>query len=87
MGDTEALEPVPFNVTVCVVGLALSVMVRVALTAPAAVGVNVTKTEQLPPAARLVPHVLVGVRAKTVLFDWKLEKFSVAVPELVTVTV
>ncbi len=56
------VPPVPVRVTVWVVGLALSVMVSVAVWMPVALGLNVTLIVQLDPAARLagsVPQVLV----------------------------
>jgi hypothetical protein len=43
--------PVPVSGTVCVGGVALSVMVKVPVRAPAAVGVNVTLITQFAPAA------------------------------------
>jgi hypothetical protein len=48
----------PLNATVCGEPGALSAMLSVPLRAPATVGVKRTVTEQLAPAARLVPHVL-----------------------------
>ena len=84
--ETETLLPVPLKVTVCGLPLALSVMVRVPVTVPAAVGVNVTLIVQVPPAAMPVPQV--GALATKLLGEAEmLVKVSAAVPELVTVTV
>jgi hypothetical protein len=64
-GDTEAaLElaaPVPESNSDCGLLLAESVKLRMALRVPAAVGLNTTLAEQLPPAARLAPHELVEI--------------------------
>jgi hypothetical protein len=81
--EREALEPVPVKVTVWGLPLALSVMVRVPLTVPVAVGVKVTLIEQVPPAAMPVPQVLVSAKLLLTVMP---EKVSSAVPELVTVT-
>lgn len=43
--------PVPVNVTFCGLDAPVSVMVRVPLRAPRALGVNVIETVQLAPAA------------------------------------
>jgi hypothetical protein len=51
--------PVPVRLTVCVAGLALSVMVKEPLLDPLAVGVKVTLRVQLALAARLEPQLLV----------------------------
>jgi hypothetical protein len=86
--ETVGTAPVPVKVTVCVVGLALSVMVRTPLTVLAPVGVNVTLIVQLPPAAMPVPQ-LAGDAEKLLapVVTRMLVKVRVAVPELVTVTV
>jgi hypothetical protein len=55
------LPPFPLRLTVCGLLAALSVNVSVPVVAPVAVGVNVTPTEQLAPAATLVPHVLLAM--------------------------
>ena len=61
MGErlTTGTVPVPVRLTVCVAGLALSVMVKAPLLEPLAVGVKVTLRVQLPLAATLEPQVLV----------------------------
>jgi hypothetical protein len=53
--------PVPLRLMVCGLVKALSVNVSVPVAAPVAVGVNVTPTEQLAPAATLAPHVLLAM--------------------------
>lgn len=66
---TGPVPPVPLSVTVCVVGFAVSVKVRVAPRTPVAVGLNVTLTVQLEPPVRVagsVPQLLVC--AKSVAF-------------------
>lgn len=55
------VPPVPLRLTVCGLLVALSVKVNVPVVAPVAVGVNVTPTEQVPPAATLAPHVLLAM--------------------------
>ena len=61
VGITDAfavlLVPVPVNATVCGLFVAESVKVSVAVRVPAAVGVNVTLTVQLPEPAKVVPQV------------------------------
>jgi hypothetical protein len=56
---TAGATPVPVRLTVCGLPLALSVMVRVPLRTPVAVGVKVTLIVQLAPAPTLAPQVLV----------------------------
>ncbi len=53
-----ALTPVPMSGTLCGEPAAESLTSRVAVRTPAAVGVNVTATEQLAPAAKIVPQLL-----------------------------
>ena len=53
------LVPVPERLTVWVLPLALSAMLRVPLRVPVAVGVKVTLIVQLAPAATLVPQLFV----------------------------
>jgi hypothetical protein len=57
--------PVPLRVAAWGDPVALSVTVTDADRAPAACGVNVTEMAQLPPAATLVPHVLVWLKSVT----------------------
>lgn len=85
-GDPTA-APVPDNVTVLVDGVALCAMVSEPLRAPAAVGVNVTLTEQLPPAATLLPDVhvlLLTAKSPEIVVA---PSVSAAVPVLDRVTV
>jgi hypothetical protein len=56
---TSVATPVPVRLTVWVAGLALSVIVKVPLLDPAAVGVKVTLRVQLAPAATVAPQLLV----------------------------
>jgi hypothetical protein len=63
---TTGAVPVPVRLTVCVAGLALSVIVKVAVSEPTTVGVKVTPRVQLSPAATLGPQLLVS--AKSPLF-------------------
>ena len=51
--------PFPVNETICGLLLALSLMVKVPVREPSVVGVNVTLTAQLAPAASELPHVFV----------------------------
>jgi hypothetical protein len=61
------LIPVPLKVTRWGLPLALSVTERVADRADAAVGLNVTVIEQLVPAARLLPQLLVAAKSPELL--------------------
>ena len=58
-GADEAVVPVPVNATVCGEPVALSATETVAEKLAAEAGVNVTEMEQLAPAARELPQVLV----------------------------
>ena len=85
-GETLAAgppEPVPVRLTVCVAGLALSVMVRVPVLVPLAVGPNVTLMLQEVPAATLEPQVLVWEKSPLTLTP---AIASVALPVLARVT-
>jgi hypothetical protein len=55
--------PFPLNATVCGLPGALSVIVRAADRAPAAVGLKVTLIVQVAPAATDVPQVLTAVKS------------------------
>jgi len=59
-GELELL-PVPLRLTVCGLFPAPSVKVSVPVAAPVAVGVNVTPTLQVAPAATLVPQLLLAI--------------------------
>lgn len=90
---TGELLPVPFNDTCCGLVVALSAMLRVAVSSPVAVGVNVTPIVQLAFAAK-VPVGLQGfvpllASAKLLLLSpviEKLVKLTGPVPVFVTVT-
>ena len=56
---TAGPAPIPARLTVCVVGLALSVMVKVPVVSPVPVGSKVTLMMQEEPAATLEPQLLV----------------------------
>jgi hypothetical protein len=56
-----AAVPVPVSVTTCGLFRAESVNVSAPLADPDAVGVNVTPTVHVPPAAMLAPHVLLEI--------------------------
>jgi len=75
--------PVPVRLTVCVAGLALSVMVNEPLLEPLAVGVKVTLRVQLALAARLEPQVLVWEKSPLAVM---LVMLSAALPVLLRVT-
>ena len=78
------MEPVPVNDTVRGEPLALSVMVRLPVRIPPAVGVNVTEMAQFAPAATLEPQVLAWAKSPEAAIELI---FSAAVPVLVSVTV
>lgn len=62
LADSVTAElPVPLRLTFCGLPEALSVKVSAPEAVPVAVGVNVTPTLQLAPAARLVPQVLPAI--------------------------
>lgn len=54
-----ALPPIPVNITICGLPEALSVMLKVPIREPCAVGVKVTCAMQLLPEATGAPHVFV----------------------------
>jgi hypothetical protein len=64
---TAVLAPVPVRLTVCVAGLALSVMVTAPVLVPVAVGLKVTRRVQLAPAATLEPQVWVWEKSPLAL--------------------
>ena len=55
--------PVPVKFTVCGLPVALSVMVRLAVRLPVAVGAKVTLIAQLAPAATELPQVVVSAKS------------------------
>ena len=85
MGErlTTGAVPVPVRLTVCVAGLALSVMVKEPLLEPLAVGVKVTLKVQLALAARLEPQVLVWEKSPLTVM---LVMLRTALPVLLRVT-
>jgi len=80
---TGASTPVPVRLTVCVAGLALSVMVTTPVLVPVAVGLKVTLRVQLALAARLEPQVLVWEKSPLTVM---LVMLRVALPVLLRVT-
>jgi hypothetical protein len=80
---TTGAVPVPVRLTVCVVGLALSVMVTTPVRVPVAVGLKVTLRVQLALAARLEPQVLVWEKSPLAVM---LLMLRVALPVLLRVT-
>ena len=78
--------PLPFNVTVWVVSVPASlvpVMESAPLRVPVVVGVKVTLMVHEPPAARLLPHLLVWPKSPLVAM---LVMASAATPVLLSVT-
>jgi hypothetical protein len=80
---TTGAVPVPVRLTICVAGLALSVMVKEPFLEPLAVGVKVTLKVQLALAARLEPQVLVWEKSPLAVM---LVMLSAALPVLLRVT-
>src|SRR5947209_17582851 len=76
--------PVPVRLTTCVLGTSESVMVRVPVSTPTAVGTNLTVILQLRPGAKLVPQV---VLSEKFLVHAMLLIATGAVPTLATVTI
>ena len=76
-------EPIPVRLTDCGLPEALSVMLKLPVRVPDAVGVNETLMVQLAPAATELPQVLVW--AKSPLAE-TLVRFSEALPVLESVT-
>jgi hypothetical protein len=76
-------SPIPLSITFCGLLGALSVMLRVPVVFPAAVGLKVTDMVQLVPAPREVPQVLVCEKAPSTAM---LEIFSAMPPMLLSVT-
>lgn len=78
-------DPVPLRFTVCGLVRAESVNVSVPVAVPSAVGVNVTLTAQVPPAATLDPQVFVEIPNGPLIVT--LLRLSAAFSRLVKVTV
>ena len=85
MGErpTTGKVPVPVRLTVCVAGLALSVMVTAPVLVPVALGLKVTLRVQLALAATLEPQVLVWEKSPLAVM---LVMLRVALPVLLRVT-
>jgi hypothetical protein len=78
--------PVPESGTVCGLFAALSVIVMLPVRAPVWVGVKVTLIMQFAPTAKVAPQGFVLVTSAKSPLVAMLVMFSVAVPELVSVT-
>ena len=66
VGESRTVVPVPLRLTVCVLPatpLLLSVMVNVPVSGPVAMGEKVTLIVQEPPAATLLPQLLVSPKS------------------------
>ena len=80
--------PVPDNVTVFDVAGAATFTFNVALFAPVVVGLKVTETSQVDPAAKVAPHVVVGENTTGFMPPITIPLIAIgAVPVLSTVTV
>jgi hypothetical protein len=80
---TTGAVPVPVRLTVWAVGLALSVMVTTPVLVPAAVGLKVTLSVQLPLTATLDLHVFVWEKSPLTVM---LVMLRVALPVFLSVT-
>src|SRR5258708_4233899 len=78
-----AVEPIPVRLTDCGLPEALSVMLRVPVRLPDAVGVNVTLMVQFAPAATELPQVLVWAKSPLAATP---VRFSEALPVFASVT-
>jgi hypothetical protein len=84
VGEREIAVPTPLKATVWVAGLASSAKVKLPVRVPMALGVSVTLTVQLAPAATVLPQVF-ALMAKSPLMPILL-MLSVAVPVFVSFT-
>ena len=75
--------PVPDSEMLCGLPAALSVIVTAPVRDPVTVGLNVTLTEQFPPAATLAPQLFVWAKSPLAAM---LEMVRAALPVLVSVT-
>ena len=80
---TAGAAPVPVRLTVCVAGLALSVMVTAPVLVPAAVGLKVTLIVQLALTATLATQVWVWEKSPLAMM---LVMLRVALPVFLSVT-
>jgi hypothetical protein len=88
MIEQKPAVPVPLRETVCGLPGALSVTERVPLRLPVALGVKVTLTVQLAPAANELPQVLVSAKSPALVPVIAMPvMLKVVVPTLVRVTV
>jgi len=78
-----AFIPVPLRLTVCGLPAALSLIASTPVRVPTTVGVKVTEIEQLRPAARLAPQLLVCEKSPVVAM---LAIMSDAFPVLLSLT-
>ena len=83
-GETEKSVARPVRETICGLSEALSTMTRFPDKLPAAEGVNVTVTEQLPPPVTLAPQLLLALKLLLALIE---EIASVPLPLVARVTV
>jgi hypothetical protein len=83
-------NPIPLNPTLCAdpaIPPVLSVTTKLAVRDPCAVGLNVTVTAQLPPAATLPPQLFVALKSPAFAPPVPIELIvSAALPPFVTVT-
>jgi len=84
IGPSEKSSPVPLSATVCGLPGALSLIVNVPGRVPPAVGSKKTPTEQLVPAATVLPQALIS--PKSAALDTTLVIRSGALPLFVRVT-
>ena len=63
LSPSEGFSPVPESATVCGLSGALSVIVRLSVRLPVAVGVKVTLTVQFAPGVSAVPQLLVSEKS------------------------
>ena len=87
-GPPAGAVPVPVRVTDCCDPVALSAIASDAPNAPAAAGLNSTETVHVAAAASVVPHVVADLMNEVALVPVMVSdaRFSVAVPEFLTVT-
>jgi hypothetical protein len=86
---TRGAVPVPLKLTVCGLWGAMSVKISKALRLPAAVGVNVTLTVQVPLGINVAPVQVSALLAKSLAFVPPIvtvKMVRLAVPVLVTLT-
>jgi hypothetical protein len=83
-GERATEDPVPVKVTLWGEPLTLSVIVRVPVRFPTAVGVKVAEIVQFAAAARLDPQVFVSAKSPDAVMELM---ESAADPEFVSITV